>query len=816
MYEFRPATERIRRMRERIRDRVVQYDAERARIVTECYKRTEDMIPIIRRPTVFHDICSKMTVLVDDDEIIVGNKGPHYFSSPCYPEWGVTEWVADDIASGRWTLKDGMYYNPPEDGIKYCVAQEDFEYLSSIKEYWAHRKIGSMSDAWQPEGFDELARLEVSSYVPGNGLSLTGLAVGHLIAGYRKIIHVGYKAIRDEAQAWIDAHWDNLMGEDLNKYLFYKSAVITCDAAMLLVKRYAKACAEKAEKEADEDRRAELLKMADGLEWLSENPARNFWEACQGIMMYQVMIWIYDMIPSPSIGRFDQYTWPYLKKDLEDGTLTLDQAQEIVDAFFLKCKCFYSAGPARLVNYAGIGNTYQNTTLGGVDPETGEDATNPVTYMVFETIGRLKLHDPTLIFRTNKNTPDKLWECALATSKNVGGLPLYYNDDVVIAAMTSEVGYELKDARDYGCIGCQEIVGCGNDWPAPNGIHPPHCSIMWGSIMDMAINNGINPYNGEQASVHTGYLYEMTSMDEVHEAVRKMGTHFMRLFVSTNNYAEMLSRFYAPEAILSISIEGCMEKGMDVVNGGAKYNSYGGAAVGLATVADSLTTIKYMCFDKKLCSTRELYDAVMANWEGYEMLRQRILKEVPHYGNADPYADTEMKWCCDLYYSICKQMFSTRTKVYKGGLYGASDHVVQGKTTWGTPDGRKYPDPIADAASPAQSRDKKGPTGVFASSCCYDNSHFMGGIALNLRMHPSVLSRDDGILKLRDLTKQYFRNGGMEVQYNVVDTDTLRDAQVNPDRYRDLVVRIAGYSAYFIELSHDLQNDIISRNENKL
>ena len=161
-------------------------------------------------------------------------------------------------------------------------------------------------------------------------------------------------------------------------------------------------------------------------------------------------------------------------------------------------------------------------------------------------------------------------------------------------------------------------------------------------------------------------------------------------------------------------------------------------------------------------------------------------------------------------------MFSTRTKVYKGGLYGASDHVVQGKTTWGTPDGRKYPDPIADAASPAQSRDKKGPTGIFASSCCYDNSHFMGGIALNLRMHPSVLSRDDGIIKLRDLTQQYFRNGGMEVQYNVVDTDTLRDAQINPDKYRDLVVRIAGYSAYFIELSHDLQNDIISRNENKL
>jgi len=816
MYQFHPASERILKMRERIRDRVVQYDAERARIITESYQATEDFMPIIRRPMSFKALCEQMTIRVDDNELIVGNKGPNYFSSPCYPEWGSTDWVVHDIASGRWTKRDGFYYNPPEDGINYCVAEEDYEYLSSIMDYWKHRRIGAMADAWKPEGYAELERLAVSSYVAGNGVSLMTLPCGHLIAGYRKIIQTGYKAIRDEAQAWIDAHWDNLMGEDLNKYMFYKSAVITCDGAMTLVRRYAEKAAEKAAACTEPVRKAELEKMADGLAWLVENPARNFWEAVQGIMMYQVMIQIYDLIPSPSLGRFDQYTWPYLKKDLEDGTLTMEQAQEIVDAFFLKCNCFYSASPPRIVEYAGIGNTYQNTTLGGVDPDTGADASNPVTYMVFETIGRLKLHDPTLIFRTHQGTPDELWECALATSKRVGGLPLYYNDDVVIAAMTNEMGYELRDARDYGCIGCQEIVGSGNDYPAPNGIHPPHCSIQWGSILTMAINDGKNPYNGEQSSVHTGYLYEMNSMDEVRAAVEKMGTHFMRLFVSTNNYAESLSQFFAPEAILSISIEGCMENGKDVVNGGAKYNSYGGAAVGLATVADSLTTIKYMCFDKKLCTTRELYDATMANWEGYEMLRQQILDIVPHFGNNDPYADEEMKWCTDLYYKICKQMYSNRSKVYKGGLYGASDHVLQGRTTWATPDGRKNPDPIADAASPAQSRDKCGPIGVFNSSCCYDQSHFLGGIALNLRMHPSVLSNDEGTAKLRDLTKQYFRNGGMEVQYNVVDTDTLREAQANPEKYRDLVVRIAGYSAYFVELGYELQNDIISRNENKL
>ena len=532
-------------------------------------------------------------------------------------------------------------------------------------------------------------------------------------------------------------------------------------------------------------------------------------------MMYQVMIQIESVFPSPALGRFDQYTWPYLKKDLEAGTITPDQAQEIVDAFFLKANCFYGAGPAKLVNTTGIGNTYQHTTLGGVDPVTGEDATNPVTYMVLETVGRLKLHDPTISLRFNKNSPDKLWACALETSKLVGGLPLYQNDEVIIPSLVSELGMRLEDARDYGIIGCQEIVCCGKDYPAPNGIHPPHASVWWGSILNMAINNGINPFNGEQASVTTDYLYNMTSIDEVKEAIRKMAHHIMRMFISTNNYAESISQHCAQQAILSISIDDCMAKGRDVVNGGARYNSYGGTATGLATVADSISTIKYMCFDKKLITTRELYDAWMANWEGYEPLRQRILREVPHYGNNDPYVDEELKWCVELYYECCRECRSMRSKVYKAGLYGASDHVAQGYITFATPDGRKTGTPIADAMSPAQSRDKNGPTAVFESCCVFDHHHYMGGIALNLRLHPSVLANEEGMDKVRDMTKEYFENGGLEVQYNVVDTDTLRAAQKDPAKYRDLVVRIAGYSAYFVELGTDLQNDIISRNENR-
>jgi formate C-acetyltransferase len=223
-----------------------------------------------------------------------------------------------------------------------------------------------------------------------------------------------------------------------------------------------------------------------------------------------------------------------------------------------------------------------------------------------------------------------------------------------------------------------------------------------------------------------------------------------------------------------------------------------------------------MCFDKKLISTRELYDAWMANWEGYEPLRQQILNEVPHYGNADPYVDEELKWLVDQYYEIGDNCFSVRSPKYCAGLYGAADHIAQGWTTFATPDGRRTGEPLADAVSPAQSRDTNGPIAVFKSSECFDHTKIAGGIALNLRMHPSVLSREDGIAKLRDMTKTYFENGGMEVQYNVIDTETLRAAQSEPTEYRDLVVRIAGYSAYFVELGRELQDDIISRNENMI
>ena len=810
MYKFRPYTDRIRNYREKVRNRVLRADPTRQLLRLDALKEYDGIVPIIQAPLVTKYILERIPIRIEDDDYFVASKGK-YFCASSAMDW--TLWV--DIEN-EWEMdSEGLYRNPEGQEQRLAISREDLELLKE-----AGRRLEQTQphyrQSWLPPGAEEFMELRAVDYRPG-GPNLF-VPPGHLTPGFPKIINVGYGAIRKQAQDFLDEHQGNVMGDDIKKFMFYNSAVLACDAAITLVRRYAELAEKMSGEEADPGRKAELAQMAGSLYWISEKPARTFWEACQATLLYQLYLMLDNSFPGPSLGRFDQYTWPFLKNDLEEGRLTMDKAQELVDAFFLKVNTFYEGSLNKLARMAaGVGNTYQHTTIGGVIPATGEDATNPVSYMVLETIGRLRLHDPTISLRVHDNTPDEIWDCALETSKLVGGLPLFQNDNVIIPGAMRELGFSLEDARDYSLIGCQEIVGSGNDYPAGNGMGAAHTGVWWSIVMSMSINDGINPINGKQAppEVRSGYLYEMNSIEEVHDAFEKLSRYLFRWNATLNNYAEYILPYTRPLPNLSISMEGCMEQGVDCAAGGCKYNSFGGTATGLATIGDSLATIKYMCFDKKLCTTRELYDAIIADWEGYEPLRQQILAEVPHYGNADPYADMELKWVVDLYYTLCSEVSSMRCKVYKGGMYGAADHISQGQVSWATPDGRRTGEPTADAISPAQGRDKLGPTAIFTSAACWDQSRFMDGMALNIRMHPSVLSRDDGVAKLRDMTKAYFENGGLECQYNVVDTETLRLAQGDPGSYRDLVVRIAGYSAYFIELPPELQNDIISRNENK-
>ena len=820
MYTFKPYTKRVERLRDAVRDRVMVADAVKARLQLEALKKYIKYPPMLQKPYISLYVLERMPLNIKEDEYFfggLGNKG-----------WGAantggagTKWLAVDIENTWPILEDGLHHAPEDDPFyshqKMAISPEDLKELREIAKERRQMEGGFGAQDWLPDGVQELFVLQANPSGKKDGWPIY-MPPGHLTPGYQNILKRGYGAIRKQAQDWLDEHEGNIMGDDIGKYMFYKAATVACDGAITLARRYADLAREMAVKATDPAKKAEYESRAESLDWISTNTPRTFWEACQLAMLYDVFLKAENDPGVISMGRFDQYTWPYLKADLEAGRITMDEAQEYVDGFFLKINTFYGGGFGVNAQTAGIGNSFQHTTIGGTIPETGEDAVNPVSYMVLETMARLNLHDPTISLRVTKNTPEEMWNCAIAASSRVGGLPLLQNDEVIIPAIMEELGFSLEDARNFAFIGCQEITGFGNDYPAPNGSAMGHNGIFWAIALVMAINNGINPINGAQCpeKVRSGYLYNMETMDDVRAAFEKICKWMLTWSATLNNLTEHEYPRLFPFPNLSISTEGCMESGKDVSEGGAKYNSYGGTATGLATTADSLTALKYIVYDKKLATREEFLQAILDNWEGHEALRQIALNQVPHYGNNDSYADDEMVYVMNLYYNITRAFSTCRCKTYKCGTFGASDHVVQGEITWATPDGRKTGDPIADACSPAQGRDTNGPSAVFCSAIKFNHGHYMDGMALNLKIHPSTLKTDASVTKLENLTQVYFEQGGMEIQYNVVDADTLRKAQQHPEDYHNLVVRIAGFSAYFVDMTPEMQNDIISRAEHRI
>ena len=816
MYTFRPYTERVARLRDAVRDRLIVSDAEKARIQLEAKKKYIKYPPMLQKPYISLYVLERMPLNLHEDEYFFGGLGNKGWGGA-----GGSGWLMVDIEN-TWPIgEDGLHHCPDEDPLyshqRLAIAPEDVKKLREISKERMQLEGGFGATDWLPDGVQDLFVLQANPSGKIGGWPIY-LPPGHLTPGYQNILRQGYGAIRKKAQDWLDEHEGNIMGNDIGKYMFYKAATVACDGAITLTRRYAELSRQLAAEATDPAKKAEFESRAQSLDWIATETPRTFWEACQMALMYDVFLKSDNDPGVISLGRFDQYTWPYLKKELEEGTITLDEAQELVDGFFLKINTFYGGSFGKTAQTAGIGVSFQHTTIGGTDPKTGEDAVNPVSYMVLETLARLDLHDPTISLRVTKNTPKEMWDCAMAASCRVGGLPLLQNDDVIIPALMKEVGFSLEDARNFAFIGCQEITGFGNDYPAPNGSAMGHNGIFWAIALVMAINNGINPINGAQCpeKVRSGYLYDMETMDDVKAAFEKICTWMLTWSATLNNLTEHEYPRLFPFPNLSISTEGCMESGKDVSEGGAKYNSYGGTATGLATTADSLTALKYIVYDKKIATREEFLQAILDNWEGHEELRQRVLHQVPHYGNNDPYADMEMKYVMDLYYNITRAFSTCRCTTYKCGTFGASDHVVQGEITWATPDGRKTGEPIADACSPGQGRDVCGPTGVFNSAVNFEHGHYLDGMALNLKIHPTSLRADDGITKLEDMTRTYFNNGGMEIQYNVVDAETLRKAQAHPENYHNLVVRIAGFSAYFVDMTEAMQNDIISRAEHKV
>ena len=804
MYEFQPMTERVQRVREHYRTTTPYLDTYRYRLVLDFYRSHKNIRGTIKRALNFANLCDNLPIWIMEDEVIVGRYTETFKASALYPEYGLN-WLIPELEADSLSTRDSDPYH---------YTEEDRRFLLETAHFWDDESLGDMVRSYIP---DEYMRMENNSVINFASNDFCPQPIGHFSPNYRTVINKGLGAVKAEAEAKMAEMEANGMPGGSDQYNFYRSTSIVCGAMIRFAKRYSAKAAEMAAACADPVRKAELEQISDTMGWIMENPARSFRDAVQTVWFYQMCVLMDANMHGCTIGRFDQFVGEFAERDIASGAITYEQAQELIDLYYLKtaeCNKVWGARTA----YSSPGYTSgQMITVGGIKAD-GSDATNVCTYMCLEAIGRMKLHTPVQSLRVHRGTPRKLWECAIAVNRINGGVPTYESDEAIIPALLSR-GIKEEDVWDYCLIGCVEPSIGGQEWPACGGIGiSSYTNIV--NILLLALNNGKSyRKTGPQQDLNTqfgpetGYLYEMENIEQVKEAYLKMLDYWVGWDANMINIHEGVAAREIPQPVVSSSMTGCQESGRDVMQGGSKYNSTGMSGIGLGTVAESLNVINQLCFVQKKCSTRELYDALINNWEGYDELRQYVVGSVPHYGNGDPEIDQFAKFVADSYADAVLK-FSTRRGKFAPGMYPVTMNVVYGKFTAATPDGRLSGEPLSDGISAVQGYDTHGPTSILNSVTCFDHTRYSNGILLNMKFHPSAVSNEQGLNKLIALLETYFFDmKGMEMQMNIISSETMRDAQAHPENYRDLVVRIAGFSAYFVEVYKDAQDDLIRRTE---
>lgn len=807
MYQFSPMTDRIKARRERYRNDKPSIDIARYKLVTEFYMQHPELSGTLRRAYNFKNLCENLPLHLEDDDLLAGVYVDKYHASALYPENSI-KWLIPELEQD---IIQTRTYDP------YLISEEDKRYILSTADYWLGESMSCKLNPYIPQEYRDIA---MNGCYVAPAQDQATMPVGHFCANHNKAVREGYKKTRDEAQAKCTEMLEKgIEGDDAAKYDFYKSVVIVCDGVIAFAKRYSKLLAEKAAQCGDAERKRELEKMSSAMGWVMENGARDYWEALQAVWFNEMCVVMDANLHGTSIGRLDMYVGDYLERDLASGAITREKAQELMDMFYLKEAEINKAGHQHIGMAAPGYTSGQAITLGGVDAK-GNDATNEATYMALESAARLVLHDPPTCLRCHPNMPDRLWDCAIETNKRAGGVPSYYSDPVQIAALTKS-GHSQEDANNYCLIGCVEPSGCGNDWAASGG-NGAEAFMNTVNALTMALNNGTNPMPNPDGSAKpqtgpsTGYLYEMSSMDEVLAAVKEQVNYWVKWNVTMINLFEERAAEFLPQPFVSALMDGCMESGKDVMRGGAKYNGCGLTAVGLGNIVDSLNIIDTVCFKTKKFSTRELYDAVMANWEGHEDMKEYIRTHVVHYGNGDPEADKYATWFGNIWADAVTSRKGPRGP-YKAGTWPVTMNVLYGFSTYATPDGRTAGMPLADGISAVQQLDTNGPIAELRSCSVLPQTRMENGTLLNMKFHPSALAADSGKKKLVDLMRTYFFDlEGGQMQINIVSADTMRAAQKEPEKYKDLVVRIAGFSAYFVDVYKQAQDDLIRRTEQQI
>ncbi|NLX87327.1 MAG: glycyl radical protein, partial [Clostridiales bacterium] len=585
-----------------------------------------------------------------------------------------------------------------------------------------------------------------------------------------------------------------------------KAMLICADAVINYAKRHAQKAMELANTEQNPERKRELERMAEVCSHVPANAPRDFWEALQAYWFVHIgVITELNTWDSFNPGKLDQHLYPFYKKGLEDGTLTREKAKELLECFWVKFNN-QPAPPKVGVTLAESGTytDFANINIGGIKPD-GSDGVNEVSYLLLDVIADMRILQPSTNVQISQKTPDRFVKKACEVIRMGMGFPSVFNTDAVVKELMRQ-GKSIEDARCGGTSGCVETGAFGKEAYILTG----YFNIP--KVLEITLNNGLDKRTGKRIGLETGDPTEFQSFEELFEAFKKQMRHFIDIKIRGNNIIEKLYATYMPSPFLSIIVDDCIKKGKDYNAGGARYNSNYIQGVGIGTITDCLSAIKFHVFDNKNLTMRELLTALSDNFEGHEKTRQMLRNKTPRYGNDDDYADSIMVSVFETFFNLVDGRKNLKGGSYRVDMLPTTCHIYFGSVTGATPDGRWAEEPLSEGISPVQGADRNGPTAVIKSASKMDHIK-TGGTLLNQKFTPQVLEGDQGLEKLSHLIRSYFKLDGHHIQFNVVSADTLRDAQKNPEKYSDLIVRVAGYSDYFNNLSKKLQDEIITRTE---
>ena len=829
-----PKSPRIQKLVDALYEHMPVIESARAKLITESYKETEGEPIITRRAKAFAHILHNIPIIIRDNELIVGSSTIAPRGCQTFPEFSY-EWLEAELDTVATRTAD-----------PFEIAEETKAELKEADKYWKGKTTSELATSYMaPEA---IKAIEHNIFTPGNYFYN---GVGHVTVKYWEVLEIGFEGIMEKAQKELDGCSVG-DGNYARKSHFLEAVILSCKAVIDYAGRYAKLAQEMAAQTSDPVRKQELFVIAENCSRVPAKGAQNFYEACQSFWFVQQLLQMESSGHSISPGRFDQYMYPYYKKDMEAGTITREFAQELMDCIWVKLndlnKCRDAASAEGFAGYS----LFQNLIAGGQNKE-GEDVTNDLSVMCIQASMHVHLPAPSLSVRVWNGSPHEFLIKAAELTRTGIGLPAYYNDEVIIPALQNR-GLSLEDAREYNIIGCVEPQKAGKT----EGWHDAAFFNMCRPL-ELVFSNGMD--KGEMVGIPTGDVTQMKAFDEFFDAYKKQMEYCISLLVNADNAIDVAHAERCPLPFLSCMIDDCLKEGKSVQEGGAVYNFTGPQGFGIANMADGLFAIRKLVYEDKKVSMKELKEALAWNYDKgldaqsagdmTEMIMKAMQKagrnvdastaegllktfmgmkpgeqktqrfkeihdmidEVPKFGNDIPEVDYFAREVAYTYSKPLQKYNNPRGGKFQAGLYPVSANVPLGGQTGATPDGRYAHTPVADGVSPSAGKDVKGPTAAATSVSRLDHFIVSNGTLFNQKFHPSALSGREGLEKFVALIRGYFDQKGMHMQFNVVDRQTLLDAQEHPEKYKHLVVRVAGYSALFTTLSRSLQDDIIRRTE---